>query len=81
MFWFKKTILLTTKNFTAGLFLKMIWKIFKTSNSIEGWHRSLNAVVSKKNPSLVELFQKLQMMQNNTELSIFTKLIFKLWLR
>jgi hypothetical protein len=24
MFWFKKTILLTTKNFTAGLFLKMI---------------------------------------------------------
>jgi hypothetical protein len=49
-------------------------KLPKTSNSIEGWHRALNAKITHKNPSLVELIQELKAIQNVTEIQILRSL-------
>jgi hypothetical protein len=46
--------------FIWSVYFNIIDDIFKMSNSLEGWHRSLNDRISKKNPSIVELVQELQ---------------------
>jgi hypothetical protein len=62
------------KYYTWSIYKNVVDKVQKTSNSIEGWHRSLKKNVNKKNPSLVELFKTLQFVQNNVELSILQSL-------
>jgi uncharacterized protein YihD (DUF1040 family) len=47
----------------------------KTSNSLEGWHMALNALVSHKNSSLFELLEKLQKEQNTSEIKILQSLV------
>ena len=83
MFWFEKTFLLQPNyQYESNGQLYYCWSVYKniingiikTSNTLEGWHRSLNALISRKNPSLVELFEKIRITQNNTEINILQSL-------
>jgi hypothetical protein len=59
-----------------------IWSVYKnviekkptTTNSLEGWHRSLNNRVSHKNPNFFEIFSILQNEQNINELKLLQSL-------
>jgi hypothetical protein len=46
----------------------------KTSNSIEGWHRSLNNDITHKHPSIYELMERLLKEQNRVEIDILQSL-------
>ena len=46
----------------------------RTQNSIEGWHRSLNARTTSKHQSLFNLFKELQHQQNSCEIKIMQSL-------
>jgi hypothetical protein len=78
MFWFEKTYVKSNmyKYSDEKENVVFVWSVYnnviqqkpKTSNSLEGWHRSLNSRISKKNPGFCELFQELQQIQNNVEI-------------
>jgi hypothetical protein len=46
----------------------------KTSNSLEGWHRSLNSLVNQKSPSFLKIFQTFQIEQNFNESKLLQSL-------
>jgi hypothetical protein len=64
-----------------GCFI-FIWTVYnnvvngyaKTSNSLEGWHRSLNERIGEKKPSLLKVFEELQAEQHFNEMKILNSL-------
>jgi hypothetical protein len=84
LFWFENNYIcnnsyikidkLGVKYFIWSFFSNVVSKKVKTSNSLEGWHRSLNAQVSCKNPNFFEVFKILQCEQNILEVKLLQNL-------
>ena len=79
LFWVEENFLKnTTFKYKYGEEQRYIFSVYynvindfpRTQNSIEGWHRSLNARTNNKNQSLFNLFKELQNQQNSTDIKI-----------
>ena len=60
--------------FTWSIYMNVMNDIVRTSNSFEGWHRSIKDRINHKNPGVDELVALLKDIQNITEIYILISL-------